>query len=175
VLTPLVAERQVVSQTLRMRVLFLLIAALLSLPGCEGPQQSGALVDGYRAADCVPVMSALNVQPPARAWNYTLKSRTGLDIHVSGVQTVGGRIVLKYLADGTQSVAADAGDYIYPSDVRVDHAQEKLYIKAAGTPAAFGGPQTWLFQYDLRQRHETARAEVDPWVLPSECSSMPVR
>ena len=142
--------------------LSLLIAAMLSLTGCGGPQQSGMLVDSYRAADYVPVTSALNVQPPARAWDYTLKTRAGMDIQVSGTQTVGGRIVLKYLADGAQSVAADAGDYIYPSDLRVDHALEKLYIKATGAPAAFGGPQTWLF---------SIRSEKAPGDSPSRSRS----
>ena len=59
--------------------------------------------------------------------------------------------------------------YIYPADVRFDRANERLYIKATGVPAAFGGPQTWLFEYDLKKRQQTGRARVDPSVLPQEC------
>jgi len=81
----------------------------------------------------------------------------------------GGRIDLRYTPDGQEVVAANAGDYIYPSDVRVDHRGERLYIKASGQPAAFGGPQTWLFEFDLGQRRRTARVRVDPTVLPQEC------
>ena len=66
-------------------------------------------------------------------------------------------------------MAADAGDYIYPDDVRFDRISEHLYIKAAGIPAAFGGPQTWLFEYDLPRRRQTQRARVDPSVLPNDC------
>jgi hypothetical protein len=81
----------------------------------------------------------------------------------------GGRIDLEYASDGKEVIAADAGDYIYPSDVRVDHVAGRLYIKASGVPAAFGGPQTWLFEYDLGERRRTARVRVDPTVLPQEC------
>jgi len=44
-----------------------------------------------------------------------------------------------------------------------------LFIKASGAPAAFGGPQTWLFEYDVGRRRQTARVQVDPTVLPQEC------
>jgi hypothetical protein len=140
------------------------------LLGCGRPLQSGALVESYRAADCIPVTFAPSVQPPTRAWDYKLGSSAGTDIQISGAETVGGRIALKYVADGTELVAANGGDFIYPTDVRIDRAKERLSIKAAGTPAAFGGHQTWLFEYDLKQRQQTARARVDPDVLPPECS-----
>jgi hypothetical protein len=81
----------------------------------------------------------------------------------------GGRISIKYASDGKTEVAADAGDYIYPADVRFDPAKDDLYIKASGVPAAFGGVQTWLFEYDIIHRHQTRRARVDPSVLPQEC------
>ena len=81
----------------------------------------------------------------------------------------GGQIDLKYIPDGQEIVAADPGDYIYPADVRVDHARERLFIKASGAPAALGGPQTWLFEYDVARRRQTARVRVDPTVLPQEC------
>jgi hypothetical protein len=45
-----------------------------------------------------------------------------------------------------------------------------MYVKARGTPAVpIGGPQTWLFEYDLRARHPVAQLRVDPAVLPEEC------
>lgn len=113
------------------------------------------------------------IQPPTRAWDYMLKMRGGIDVHVSGAQMPGGRIDVRYTPDGKEDVAADAGDYIYPSDVRLDRAGERLYIKAHGAPAAFGGPQTWLFEYDLRQRRRTGRVLVDPSVLPQECPTTP--
>jgi hypothetical protein len=66
-------------------------------------------------------------------------------------------------------VAANAGDYIYPADVRIDQAREKLFIKASGITAAFSQPQTWLFEFDLTRHVQIDRARVDPAVLPQEC------
>ncbi|MGH9147381.1 MAG: hypothetical protein ACRD1Q_11770 [Vicinamibacterales bacterium] len=109
------------------------------------------------------------IQPPSRSWDHTLKIREGIEVHVSGAQVPGGQIDVRYTPGGQEDVAADAGDYIYPSDVRFDGAGDLLYIKARGAPAAFGGPQTWLFEYDLRKRRQTGRLLVDPQVLPQEC------
>jgi hypothetical protein len=109
------------------------------------------------------------ISGPTRAWDYTLKTHEGMAVHVSGAEMPSGRIDVRYLSDGKEAVAADAGDYIYPADVRFNQTRERLYIKASGMPAAFGGPQTWLFEYDLRQRHQTGHARVDPSVLPQEC------
>ena len=109
------------------------------------------------------------ISPPTRAWDYALKTRDGVAVHISGAQMPGGRINVRHTPDGKEAVAADAGDYIYPADVRFDRTSERLYIEASGVPAAFGGHQTWLFEYDLRQRHQTGHARVDPNVLPQEC------
>jgi len=77
--------------------------------------------------------------------------------------------MVKYLSDGKGMVAADAGDYIYPADVRFDKTYDLLYVKASGRPAAFGGPQSWLFEYDLNHRRQTHRSRVEPTSLPEEC------
>jgi hypothetical protein len=170
--SPLAPERQGVSQRADAKYIASTDPdSLFCCSECARPIQSGALLESYRAADCIPVAIAPDIRPATRAWDHTLSDRAGTDIRVSGVQTVGGRIALKYLADATQVIAADAWDYIYPSDVRVDHAKERLYIKAAGTPVAFGGFQTWLFEYDLEQRRQTTRVQVDPSLLPPECPS----
>ena len=109
------------------------------------------------------------ISPPTRAWGYTLKTRDGVAVHISGAEMPGGRIDVRYMPGGKNEVAADAGDYIYPADVRLDAATDHLYIKASGVPAVFGGPQTWLFEYDLNKRGQIGRARVDPGVLPPEC------
>lgn len=81
----------------------------------------------------------------------------------------GGRIDVRYVSDGADIVAANAGDYIYPADVRLDGASDTLLMKASGVTAALDQPQTWLFEYDLNHRRQIARFQVDPSVLPPEC------
>jgi hypothetical protein len=44
-----------------------------------------------------------------------------------------------------------------------------LYVKASGSKAVGGEAQTWLFEYDLRQRRLRGRVRVDPNVLRPEC------
>ena len=142
--------------------------AVAVLAGCVRPIRTGALIDQYTRVDCIPVKMAIS-SPPTRSWDYTLKTRDGAMVHISGMQMPGGRIEAEYMPEGKAVVAANAGDYIYPADVRFDQTSERLYVKAKGIPAAFGGPQTWLFEYDLRQRRQTQRARIDPSVLPPEC------
>ena len=113
-------------------------------------------------------MIGVGISPPTRAWDYTLKTHEGTAVHISGAQMPGGRIDLKYTQGGKETVAANAGDYIYPADVRFDRNSGRLYVKANGT-AASGGSQTWLFEYDLNKQRRTGRSRVDPSVLPQEC------
>ena len=143
------------------------LLAVTALIGCTRTIRSGALIDRYIRADCVPV--TFGSGSPARTWNYPLETREANRVQVYGRAVPGGRIDVRYASDGKDAIAADAGDYIYPADVRFDRATGRLYVKASGVPAAFGGPQTWLFEYDLRQRRQTEHARVDPGVLPREC------
>jgi hypothetical protein len=85
------------------------------------------------------------------------------------MQVPGGRVDVRFVPEVINHVVADAGDYIYPSDVRVSAASDQLYVKAAGITAAFPRAQTWLFEYDLRRRKRTGRIRVDPQALPAEC------
>jgi hypothetical protein len=143
---------------------------IATLIGCAGrPIRSGAIIDRYSSADCVPVKPEPWSDPFTRTWDHTLTLRGGGRVHVDGAQMPGGRIDVKYAIDGHQETAANSGDYIYPADVRFAPGKDLLYIKTSGAPAAFGEPQTWLFEYDLRQRRQTDRARVDPTVLPREC------
>lgn len=147
----------------------ILLIALAALTSCTRTIRSGALIDRYSRAACIPVKFGPGISPPTRAWDYTLKTRDGIAIHISGVEMPGGRVDVRYGSDGKSEVAADAGDYIYPADVRLDTATDRLYIRASGITAAFGGAQTWLFEYDLKNRRQTGKARVDPTVLPEEC------
>ena len=160
------------SHPLRMRniaivAFMLLISGMLS--ACTRTIRSGAIIEGYNGARCIPVQFGPGITPPTRAWDYSAATSRGITVHISGAEMPGGRIDVRYLPDGTNIVAADAGDYIYPADVRLDQSHDKLFSKASGIPAAFGGPQTWLFEFDLNSRQQIGRARVDPTVLTKEC------
>jgi hypothetical protein len=102
-------------------------------------------------------------------WNYLLKTPEGLTVKITGTAIPGGNIEVAYLQGEVSGITADAGDYIYPADVRFDRANEHLYVKADGTPAAFGRRETWLFEIDLPQRRQVQKVRVEPSVLPEEC------
>ena len=72
----------------------------------------------------------------------------------------GGKISVHYLPDGKSDVAADAGDYIYPADVRMNRGTDVLYIKASGIPAAFGGPSNLALRLYLQQKRQTKRVRL---------------
>lgn len=146
--------------------LFVLLAVVF-LVGCDHVIRTGAIIDQYSRAECIPVTNGSG--SPARTWDYTLQTREASRIQVYGRAMPGGLVYVKYLSDGKGEVVAYAGDYIYPADVRFDHASDHLYVKAAGVTAAFSNPQTWLFEYDLLQRRSILRVRVDPNVLPPEC------
>lgn len=139
------------------------------LVGCTRTVRSGPIISGYEIAECVPVERGPGIAAPARVWDYQLVTPKGVTVQISGAQVPGGQIDLRYQSDGTEVVAANAGDYIYPADVRFDKQKERLFVKASGVPAAFGGPQTWLFDFDLSRRQQIGRIRVDPAVLPEEC------
>jgi hypothetical protein len=65
-------------------------------------------------------------------------------------------------------VAADPGDYVYPSDVRLDAQNDLLYVKAQGLAGGFS-EQTWLFEYDLRRQRIMERLQVRNGILSMEC------
>lgn len=149
------------------------LLAVTILAGCTRPIRQSAVIDSYSRAECVPVRFGPGILPPTRAWNDTVLTRRGVAVHVSGAEMPGGKISVQYLPDGKYDLAADAGDYIYPADVRMNRSTDVLYIKASGIPAAFGGPETWIFAYDLEQKRQIQRVRVEPTILPKECPEIP--
>jgi hypothetical protein len=137
------------------------------LTACTPVIRNGPIVSGYENAECIPVHLGSGI-PPTRSWDYSTLTRGAKAVKISGAQVPSGRIDVQYLSDGVDMVAADAGDYIYPADVRLDRSNDKLYVKASGIPV-FGKSQTWLFEFDLNDRRQIGRARVYPTVLPQEC------
>jgi hypothetical protein len=148
---------------------FCRLLSLALLVGCSRIIRSGPIITAYKSAECIPAHINAEIGPPTPTWDYSLTTSAGQAVRVLGAQMPGGRIVVQYEPDGADIVAANAGDYIYPADVRIDRAREKLLVKASGIRAAFSQPQTWLFEFDLTRRAQIDRARVDPSVLPQEC------
>lgn len=106
--------------------------------------------------------------PHTREWNTSLTLPDGSKVVVSGTQSPGGRISVYYTNSGRKVVAADAGDYVYPSDVRLNAQDHLLYVKATGVAGGIR-QETVIFAYDLLAQHLVARQEVTNDTLPAEC------
>jgi hypothetical protein len=98
-----------------------------------------------------------------------MTTAAGTAFNVRGAQMVGGRIVVRYQPSGPEVVAADAGDYVYPSDVRINEAKTILVVEASGLAAGIWH-ETWLYEYDLEAHRELSKTLVDPSVLPEACA-----
>jgi len=57
----------------------------------------------------------------------------------------GGRITARYTTPGRELEAANAGDYVYPSDVRFSMQTNLLFVKASGLADGITH-ETWLFE-----------------------------
>jgi hypothetical protein len=136
------------------------------------PVTKAEVIDRYKAATCIPFSAKPSITPHTREWDTPLILRGGLRVIVSGADAVGGRIVVKYgyndQINNRVEVAADAGDYVYPSDVRLNANNELLYVKASGVAGGISH-ETILFEYDLRGRRLARRQRVANDGLPAEC------
>jgi hypothetical protein len=138
---------------------------------CRGPVSHAPIIEHYRAAACIP----FSVNPKAtlhtREWDTDLALKDGSKVIVTGAQMPGGRINVRYPTSGRESVAADAGDYVYPSDVRLNAQKDRLYVKASGLAAGIW-QETWLFEYDLHSQKLVDRRKVANEALPAECPEL---
>ena len=80
--------------------------------------------------------------------------------------------MVRDLKTGTESEAANAGDYVYPSDVRFNAQTNLLFIKASGLAGGITH-ETWLFEYNLLEQHLVERRRVEDTALPAECPESP--
>jgi hypothetical protein len=150
---------------------YITLVALTSVAigtSCVRPIRSGAMIDAYRKADCVYPMTAVGIQPPTRGWNRTIALAVGSKATIQGAEKIAGQILVRYEPDGSVETAAKPGDYIYPSDVRHDAPSGRLYVKARGLAGGMSD-QTWLYEYDLKNRKQLRKQRVYPDALPQEC------
>jgi len=143
-------------------------ACAMAAVSCAPAIRFGEIIGSYRSARCVQPIIAEGVLPPTRGWNAEVTSASGTRVIVSGTHMAGGRITVRYLPNGPELVAADAGDYVYPTDVRVNQSGTALLVKAAGSAGGLSD-ETWLFEWSLDDRRLVSKARVEPSVLPPEC------
>jgi len=140
------------------------------------PVAKAEIIERYKTATCISFSAKPSITPHTREWDTPLILRDGLRVIVSGADAAGGRIVVKYgyndQINDRVEVAADAGDYVYPSDVRLDVVNELLYVKASGFAGGVAR-ETILFEYDLRGRRLVRQQRVANDVLPPECPESP--
>jgi hypothetical protein len=91
---------------------------------------------------------------------------------IVGAQMPGGKITVRNLTTGRESEAANAGDYVYPSDVRFTAKTNLLFVKASGLAAGITR-ETWLFEYDVLGQRLVERRRVVDSAMPVECPESP--
>jgi hypothetical protein len=158
-----------VKRRLDLPILILLVGTAVS---CRRPLSSGAIIDGYKAATCVPVSNRKMQDPHTREWDTTIRLTNGSEVMIVGYQMPGGRIMLRYPSTGRELEAANAGDYVYPSDVRFNSQANVLFIKASGLAGGLSH-ETWLFEYDVPRQQLVERRLVADSSLPAECPESP--
>ena len=149
--------------TYRTSSILLLFAECLLLlaTGCRRPepQSSPELILKYSNAACV--------QSQGDQWNNAIKLTDGSTATISGQRNRPSYIGVTF-GGGTKVIAANAGDYVYPSDVRVSPDATRLYVKARGLAGGIW-PATVLFEYDLMARRLLQRTDAAKSHLPTEC------
>ena len=146
-------------------------AIACGMDACRRPVSHDAIIDHYTGAECIPFSASPGVSPHTREWDTELTLSDGLKVRVRGAQMPGGRINVRYLTTGRELGAANAGDYVYPSDVRLNAQDGLLYVKASGLAGGIWH-ETWLFEYDLRRQRLVTRRQVMNDALPAECPEL---
>jgi hypothetical protein len=146
-----------------------ILAQLLLLVGSLEASQS--LIEKFKAATCLPLDTNSGILPRStRAWNTTVTLRDSSKVTVRAAAIPGGSVGVTYLSSGKRFIAADAGDYVYPYDIRIDNQNDRLYIAARGLAGGLWW-RTVLFEYDLRAHLQTAHGGVKFKNLPNACSA----
>jgi hypothetical protein len=148
----------------------LTVLVALSLAACATPRRQHPVIERYRAAGCLPVLAGAQPSAPPRHWDVIVRPSGGSEVRLTGYQAVSGAIVARDERSGDTHVVANAGDYVYPADVRASPDFKHVYVKAAGLAGGMWH-ETWLFEYDLAGYRQLTKVKVDPTVLPPECPS----
>jgi hypothetical protein len=155
---------------LRNYTLVQLLLLCACLPGAGDAADS--LIAKYKAATCLPLESNPRTLPRStRSWNATITLKDGSKATVKAAAMPGGSVTVTYLSSGSVVVAADAGDYVYPYDIRIDTENDRLYVVASGLAGGIW-MRTVLFEYDLGKHRQTAHHGVKDKDLPKACPGL---
>jgi hypothetical protein len=148
----------------------LLINAVLgSSLGAAPKVSTQSLLTMYNAAACIPPTISPNILPKTtRSWHAELALSDGSKILIKAAEMPGGLVTVTDLSSGERFVAANAGDYVYPDDIRIDKRDDRLYVIARGLAGGIWR-RTVLFQYNLQAHRQTARRGVRGKDLPKAC------
>jgi hypothetical protein len=133
------------------------------------PPIGNAIIAEYSRASCVALSNQPKIHPPTREWDATLNLKNGMQVVVTAFDAVGGVVSLRDVTSGKSWAAINPGDYIYPSDLRLDSQRGYLYVRASGLAGGID-QETWLFEYDLVKRQLLRKERVDDKSLPPICS-----
>ena len=97
--------------------------------------------------------------------------RNGTAFSIEGAQSPGGALTISDPSSGKAILAANSGDYVYPSDVRFNAETSRLYVKTQGLAGGIW-PTTDLFEYDLSERRLLQRADAGNAKLLVECQEI---
>ena len=148
-------------------VVFASVALMIAV-ACAVPLRSVTLINAYITADCLTPVFAPGVHPPTRGWNTTIPIAGGAKATITGATLVGRDVEVRYESDGSEKTVVKYKDYIYASDVRLNDARDRLYVKTSGSAAGIWH-ETWLYEYDLQKKKQLRKSRVEPAVLPPEC------
>jgi hypothetical protein len=129
--------------------------------------RAGPLIDRFNTAACIHPTQA---QP---AWDQQITLSDGNRVRIEGSRGFGPRVDVHYERGKRAHTAAAMGDYFRLTDIRIDPATDRLFIRIDGCPPAFGSCGTTIFEYGLNQRRRSNRVRVDAAVLAEECATRP--
>ncbi len=146
------------------------ILGIAVLNGCVAApwKKSGPLLAKYKAATCLPLTISPAMPRKTRSWQAEVTIANGSRIVVEAAAIPGGYVTVRYLDTSEKVIAANAGDYVYPYDIRINRQTDRLYVVASGLAGGIW-QRTVLFEYDLRARRQTAKRGVNDKDLPEGC------
>ena len=103
----------------RRRITKASLAAGFLLCSCR-PPIGNAIIAEYSRASCVALSDQPKIHPPTREWDASLSLKNRMQVVVTASDAVGGVVSLRDVTSGKSWTAINPGDYIYPSDIRLD-------------------------------------------------------